>query len=229
MMKKVMLVHSENRQEEALIIARYEKRQDLLAEQKAIGKNRLTQLKSEMQQDHQKILLWEAQAEEEERQKWLTVRQNIEKQQQQFQQLEALDFQQKTAGLAPRPTTGKNVVMAFLVGGLICAIGQAISNLFAAGGLNEKEVGAATAAVLVFSGVFLTALGVYDELGKHAGAGSIVPITGFANSIAASALEFKREGFVYGVGAKIFTVAGPVIAYGTIVSIFIGLVYFFVK
>ncbi len=124
----------------------------------------------------------------------------------------------------PKPPIVKNVCWAFVVGGLICVIGQVIQNLFINEmGLAKPDAAAATSAVMIFLGSFFTGLGVYDELGKLAGAGSIVPITGFANSIVASAMEFKREGYVFGVGAKMFTIAGPVIVYGTITAFVVGL------
>jgi stage V sporulation protein AC len=122
----------------------------------------------------------------------------------------------------------KNVCWAFVVGGLICVIGQIIQNLFInVSGLSKPDATAATSAVMIFLGSLFTGLGVYDELGKRAGAGSIVPITGFANSIVASAMEFKREGYVFGVGAKMFTIAGPVIVYGTITAFVVGLLHLF--
>jgi len=119
--------------------------------------------------------------------------------------------------------------MAFLVGGSICVIGQIINNLFLQGGLSIKDAAAATSSFLIFLGAFFTGLGYYDELGKVAGAGSIVPITGFANSIVSSALEFKSDGYISGVGARIFNIAGPILVYGTLVSILVGLVYYFAR
>ncbi|MDP4160029.1 MAG: stage V sporulation protein AC [Bacillota bacterium] len=127
----------------------------------------------------------------------------------------------------PKPTIIKNVVRAFVVGGLICAIGQVITNLFAAVGLARVEASAAATAMMIFLGALLTGLGVYDEIGKFGGAGSIVPVTGFANSIVAPAMEFKREGYILGVGSKLFTIAGPVLVYGIATSIVIGIVYSF--
>lgn len=106
-------------------------------------------------------------------------------------------------------------------------IGQIIINLFRLGGLTVSEASAAATAVLIFLGALLTGLGVYDDIAKFAGAGSIVPVTGFANSIVAPALEFKREGYILGVGARLFTVAGPVLVYGIVTSIIVGLLYFF--
>jgi len=149
-----------------------------------------------------------------------TKRKNQQQQSQQFQKLV-----QKNA---PKPPLVKNVLWAFFVGGTICVIGQAIQTyLINTWGFTLKEAGAPTATVLVFLGAFFTGLGAYDELGKRAGAGSIVPITGFANSIVAPALEFKREGYVFGVGAKMFVIAGPVIVYGLITAVIIGLISYF--
>lgn len=105
-------------------------------------------------------------------------------------------------------------------------IGQIIINLFRLGGLTFPEASAATSAVLIFLGALLTGLGVYDDIARFAGAGSIVPITGFANSIVAPALEFKREGYVLGVGARLFQIAGPVLVYGIVTSIIVGLIFF---
>ncbi|OLN27755.1 stage V sporulation protein AC [Desulfosporosinus metallidurans] len=127
----------------------------------------------------------------------------------------------------PRPTIVKNVVRAFVVGGIICALGQIIINLFVTYGLGRTEASTAATATMIFLGALLTGLGVYDEIGKFGGAGSIVPVTGFANSIVAPAMEFKREGYVLGVGAKLFTIAGPVLVYGIATSIVVGIVFFF--
>ncbi|MCB8816463.1 stage V sporulation protein AC [Desulfosporosinus shakirovi] len=126
----------------------------------------------------------------------------------------------------PKPTIIKNVVRAFIVGGIICSIGQIFINLFSSFGLARVEASTAATATMIFLGALLTGLGVYDEIGKFGGAGSIVPVTGFANSIVAPAMEFKREGYVMGVGAKLFTVAGPVLVYGITTSIVVGFVYF---
>lgn len=129
--------------------------------------------------------------------------------------------------VTPKPTVVKNVVRAFLVGGAICVIGQIFLNTFGLLGLGRLQASAATTATMIFLGAFLTGLGIYDEIGKYGGAGSIVPITGFANSIVSSAMEFKREGYVMGVGAKLFTVAGPVLVYGIATSIIVGIIYAF--
>lgn len=123
----------------------------------------------------------------------------------------------------------KNIFMAFLIGGLICAVGQGIMNFFITLGYSAKEAGAPTSATMVFLGAFLTGLGIYDKIGKIAGAGSIVPITGFANSIVSPAMEFKREGYVFGVASKMFVVAGPVLVYGITSASIIGLIYYLSK
>lgn len=127
--------------------------------------------------------------------------------------------------IKPKPPLLKNLAWAFVVGGLICTFGQVIQNYFVDLGIAKKEAAAPTAAVLVFLGALFTGLGVYDELGRRAGAGSIVPITGFANSIVAPAMEFKREGYVFGIGAKMFVIAGPVIVYGLVTAVVIGFIY----
>lgn len=137
------------------------------------------------------------------------------------------EYQQLTKSITPKPTVLKNVILAFLVGGLICSFGQLIINFLVLSGMERLEASTATTAFLILLGALLTGLGVYDRIGKYAGAGSIIPVTGFANSIVAPALEFKREGYVMGVGAKLFTVSGPVLVYGIATSIIIGLIYYF--
>lgn len=128
----------------------------------------------------------------------------------------------------PNSKTLVGCVKAFLIGGLICAIGQGLRMLFQKLGLDDEGASTATAITLVFFGALLTGLDIYPKIAKHAGAGTIVPITGFANSVVAPALEAKTEGMVLGVGAKIFTIAGPVILYGTFASFVAGIVYLFV-
>ena len=137
------------------------------------------------------------------------------------------NYKALTQQFTPKPTLVKNVVRAFVVGGIICAIGQVIINLFIASGLSRVEASTAGTATMIFIGALLTGLGIYDVIGKFGGAGSIVPVTGFANSIVAPAMEFKREGYVLGVGAKLFTIAGPVLVYGIATSIVVGFVYYF--
>lgn len=126
----------------------------------------------------------------------------------------------------PKPKVLSNCVKAFIVGGLICDVGQYINNSLKGMGLNQDQVSAGTAIILVFLGAFFTGLGIYDRLGRYAGAGSIVPITGFSNSIVSPAMEFKREGFVFGVGARMFVIAGPVLVYGISTSVLVGVIYY---
>ena len=119
----------------------------------------------------------------------------------------------------------KNGILAFVVGGAICMTGQLLIELYSNLGLTEKQVRMAVPSTLIFIAAVLTALGVFDKIAKRAGAGTLVPITGFANSVVSPAIEFKNEGWILGVGAKIFQIAGPVIAYGTATSVVYGFVY----
>ena len=122
----------------------------------------------------------------------------------------------------------KNCYRAFLVGGLICCIGQFLRYILeSAIGLSGDELAGTVSIALIFLGTLLTGFGVYDRIGKNAGAGSIVPITGFANSVASPAIEFKTEGFIYGLAAKMFIVAGPIIVYGVLAGTLVGLIYLF--
>lgn len=120
----------------------------------------------------------------------------------------------------------KNCINAFLFGGAICTLGQVIFNIYNSFGWSEKNVALATSVTLIFLGALLTGLDIYPKLAKRAGAGTVVPITGFANSVVSPAIESKTEGYVLGVGAKIFTIAGPVILYGTLASVICGIVYY---
>ena len=120
---------------------------------------------------------------------------------------------------------GKDMVWAFCVGGAICTLGQFLSTLYQNWGLDKDRAGTAASVTLILITAVLTGLGIFDDLAKHAGAGTLVPITGFANAIAAPAIEFKTEGFILGVGAKMFTIAGPVIVYGVSASVLYGLIY----
>ncbi|MDD6032758.1 MAG: stage V sporulation protein AC [Oscillospiraceae bacterium] len=121
----------------------------------------------------------------------------------------------------------KNIPLAFLSGGLICMLGQGLLELYQYLGLNLDRASLLVSVSLVFLSVLLTGLGVYDRLAKHAGAGTLVPITGFANAVAAPALEFKSEGMIMGLGAKLFAIAGPVIVYGVAASWVYGIVLIF--
>ena len=127
--------------------------------------------------------------------------------------------------ISPRSPVGKDCLLAFLVGGGICALGQAIRELYIHWGMDPDTAGTALSMTLVALSALFTGLSLYDDLAKHAGAGTLVPITGFANAVAAPAVEFKTEGFILGVGAKMFTIAGPVIVYGVSASVVYGLIY----
>ena len=139
------------------------------------------------------------------------------------------DYQNYVDKKTPNSPIGFNIVKAFFIGGFICIIGQIINDLLLSRGLDEEAASSVTSIALIFTGIFLTAVNLYSKIGKFAGAGSIVPITGFANSIASPAIEFKSEGLVLGVGAKLFQIAGPVLVYGISSSIVVGILYFMFK
>lgn len=141
-----------------------------------------------------------------------------------LKQAEVKEYDSLVKQLKPKPPLLKNCVWAFIVGGLICVLAQIILNSLLAGGMGKTDAGSVTSVVMIFLGALFTGIGIYDELGKRAGAGSIVPITGFSNAIVASAMEFKREGYIFGVGAHIFSVAGPTLVFGFAVSTLIGLI-----
>lgn len=138
------------------------------------------------------------------------------------------DYQKLVEQKSPNSPIWLNIFKAFIVGGIICCIGQGIMDWLKSIGFDKDTASATTSVILVFSGIFLTAIGVYSKIGKFAGAGSIVPITGFANSIASPAIEFKSEGLVLGVGAKLFQIAGPVLVYGITSSIIVGVIYYMI-
>ena len=127
--------------------------------------------------------------------------------------------------MSPKSLMGRDCLNAFLVGGLICTVGQLFMNLYEGLGLEKQDAGTLASMSLVAISALLTGLSLYDDIAKFAGAGTLVPITGFANSISAPAVEFKTEGFILGVGAKMFTIAGPVIVYGVSASVVYGLIY----
>ena len=135
------------------------------------------------------------------------------------------EYGQLVKELMPKSPIRKNCCNAFAVGGLICVIGQFFMNRYSDMGLDQEMAGTAVSMTLVALSALLTGLSVYDNIAKYAGAGTLVPITGFANSIAAPAVEFKTEGFILGVGAKMFTIAGPVIVYGVSASVIYGIIY----
>jgi len=127
--------------------------------------------------------------------------------------------------MSPKSPIKRDCIFAFLIGGAICTIGQMILNGYMALDMEKTDASTATSMTLVALSALLTGLSLYDNIAKYAGAGTLVPITGFANAVAAPAVEFKTEGFVLGVGAKMFTIAGPVIVYGTVASVVYGIIY----
>ena len=139
------------------------------------------------------------------------------------------EYQQMAETVSPKSKVLRNCVMAFLVGGAICALGRALTTLFLSFDLPEKTAKAFVSISLIALSAIMTGLKVYDKIAKHAGAGTLVPITGFANSIVSPAMEFKSEGYIMGIGAKMFSIAGPVLVYGTCASIIYGLILFLFK
>lgn len=139
---------------------------------------------------------------------------------------EYIDYVKK---ISPRTNEARSIFHAFIVGGFICIVGQFIRYILNyVFGLYGDELAGATSMILIFIGCLLTGLGVYDNIGRIAGGGSIVPITGFANSVCSPAMEFRSEGFVYGLAAKMFIIAGPIIVYGISASVITGLIYYLI-
>lgn len=130
---------------------------------------------------------------------------------------------------SPNSELLKDMVKAFIVGGIICVIGQLITDGYKALNFSKEDASALTSATLIFIGAFLTAISVYDDIAKIGKAGTLVPITGFANGIVSPAIEYKTEGYILGVGAKMFTIAGPVLVYGVSASIIYGVIYMLMK
>ena len=148
---------------------------------------------------------------------------------QQLNETEKQQYADYVKEVTPTHSLWMNMVRAFLVGGAICAIGQGILNYVQSLGLDEKSAGTWTSIVLVLMSIILTGFNLYPSIAKFGGAGALVPITGFANSVAAPAIEFQKEGQVFGIGCKIFTIAGPVILYGVFTSWVAGLLYWLGK
>lgn len=138
------------------------------------------------------------------------------------------NYLQYVKAVSPKTNQKRSLFRAFLVGGIICTIGQGVRYSLEYGiGLTGDELSAYVSMIMIFLGALLTGLGVYDRIGKFAGGGSIVPITGFANSVVSPAMEFKTEGYVYGTASKMFIVAGPIIVFGIASSVLVGLLYYF--
>ena len=135
------------------------------------------------------------------------------------------EYDKLVKSMMPKSPIWKDCVFAFVIGGLICTLGQVCINGYSALGLDKTDAGTAASMTLVALSALLTGLSLYDNIAKHAGAGTLVPITGFANAIAAPAVEFKTEGMILGTAAKMFTIAGPVIVYGVSASVVYGLIY----
>ena len=136
------------------------------------------------------------------------------------------EYEQITNKTTTNSPAYKNIPLAFLFGGLICAIGQALVNMYKSFGLDTADASLSCSVTLIFIAALLTGLKVFDNIAKHAGAGTLVPITGFANSVVAPALEFKSEGLVLGIGAKMFVIAGPVLVYGITASVIYGIILY---
>ncbi len=134
-------------------------------------------------------------------------------------------YNEMTKKASPPSPKIKDFIWAYVVGGAICVIGQLLTELFTTLELSEKVVKMAVPVSIIFIAALLTGFGVFDKIAKRAGAGTLVPITGFANAVVSPAIEFKNEGYILGVGAKIFTIAGPVIVYGTVASVIYGIIY----
>jgi stage V sporulation protein AC len=137
------------------------------------------------------------------------------------------EYEKLSASLAPKSPILKDCFHAFWIGGLICVLGQIAINIYLSFGLEKQDASTAASMSLVALSALLTGLSLYDDIAKYAGAGTLVPITGFANAVSAPAVEFKTEGFILGVGAKMFTIAGPVIVYGTAAGVVYGVIYWF--
>lgn len=142
-------------------------------------------------------------------------------------QMDKNSYKKYADARAKKSPCAKNCVCAFLFGGLICAIAQGLKELYMTF-LKEEDAGTLVSVTLIFIAALLTGVGIFDRIAKHAGAGTLVPITGFSNAVASSALDAKGEGFVLGVGAKIFTIAGPVILYGITAGAVYGVIYYIV-
>ncbi|MDD3173307.1 MAG: stage V sporulation protein AC [Herbinix sp.] len=139
------------------------------------------------------------------------------------------NFNKYVKEVTPKNSMTKNIIKAFLVGGFICTLGQFFTNYYMYLGAEEETAKAYNTVTLVFLSILLTGFGIYQKLAKFGGAGTLVPITGFANSVAAPAIEYKKEGQIFGIGCKIFTIAGPVILYGIFSSWLLGLIYYILK
>ena len=144
-------------------------------------------------------------------------------------QMDKATYKKYVGDSAKKSNLMLNITKAFLIGGLICCVGEALLDLYVRVGISLETSRTLESVTLIFLAALLTGLGYFDSIAKHAGAGTLVPITGFANAVIAPAIDSKSEGFIMGVGAKMFVIAGPVIVYGTVASIIYGIVYYFIR
>ena len=200
-------------------------RENLLAQLKTMNEEKISVLKNELAHEHQKLISALSTAQTDEQEKYAILLKQNERQMQIVNHYPYSRYKKIARSEAPSKPIAKNTLRAFLTGGIICTIAQTMINLLTLyTALDAKTISALGSVSIIILTAVLTGFGIYDEIGRFGGAGSMVPISGFANSIVSAALEFKREGMVYGIGAKIFTVAGPVILYGTLSSVIIGLI-----
>ena len=139
------------------------------------------------------------------------------------------DYQKLSDSMAKKSPIMKNTIFAFVTGGLICAIGQILLDFYSSLDVSDKVASSLVTITLIIVSAVLTAIGIYDKIAKYAGAGTLVPVTGFANSIVSPAMEFVPEGYILGVGVKIFSIAGPVLTYGGLTSVICGIIYYFMR
>ena len=144
-------------------------------------------------------------------------------------QMDKATYKKYAGESAKKSSLMLNITKAFFIGGIICCVGEALLNLYIFAGIGLETARMLESVTLIFLAALLTGLGYYDSIAKHAGAGTIVPITGFANAVVAPAIDSKSEGFVLGVGSRMFVIAGPVIVYGTIASVIYGVIYYFIR
>lgn len=203
-------------------------RETVLQNLNAMDMAAMEEILTELQEEHQHLVIREARSVDGAEQGYYRqlIKQN-EKQRTMVQVTIDRAYQVQAKQVMPKAPLFKNVSRAFLVGGLICTFGQLIINTLMLQYSMDFKMAApiASITIVILTGI-LTGIGIYDEIGRFGGAGSMVPISGFANSVVSAALEFKREGMIYGIGAKIFQIAGPVILYGTLASVILGLIYY---
>ncbi len=191
----------------------------------------LEQELSALREEHAHLLAYSVSAEDSSEQaRYQQLLQKNEAQCARIQEQLNQQYQQTAKVVIPKPPLMRNVWRAFLVGGLICTAGQVVILLMQGlYGMDFRSASGMASVTVVIVTAILTGIGIYDEIGRYGGAGSMVPISGFSNSIVSAALEWKSSGMIYGIGAKIFTIAGPVILYGTMASVFLGLIYYLLQ